>query len=35
MLTIEFIDNIMYAIKNRNVTINNEILTKVHEKTIK
>ena len=35
MLTIELINDIMYAMKNRSATINNEILTKAHKKTMK
>ena len=35
MLTINFINNIMYITKSRNATINNKILTKTYKKTIK
>ena len=32
MLATGFIDNTMYTAKNRNATINNKILTEIHEK---
>ena len=34
MLTTSFINDTMYVAKNRSATINNEILTKIHEKVM-